>query len=96
MRSNQNIKTNGVNNVDMLRIWDQIRVVSTWEKDAVDEDGKTDVRIFVRVCIVVVYGSLNRNWETVQIIKSTEQCVKNRRIKEWKSVGVRMDKMSGR
>ena len=44
----------------------------------VNKDGKTDVQIFVRVWIVVVYGSLSRNWEIVQTIsKYGQDCREN-------------------
>ena len=51
---------------------EEIWVVSTWSNDMVDQDRKTDVRIFVRVWIVVIYWSLSWNWEIAQIRRKYE------------------------
>ena len=51
---------------------EEIWVVSTWDNDMVDQDRKTDVRIFVRVWIVVIYWSLSWNWEIAQIRRKYE------------------------
>ena len=51
---------------------EEIWVVSTWNNDMVDQDRKTDVRIFVRVWIVVIYWSLSWNWEIAQTRRKYE------------------------
>ena len=89
----------GGNSVVILKIWDQMWVVSTWYRDAVDQNGKTDVQICVRVWIVVVYWSFSWNWEMVQTIRKygtvcKEQKNGKRESVGEESVGDRMNKLS--